>query len=101
MVKNPPANAGDVSSIPGSGKIPWRRRWQPTPVFLPGKFHGQRSLVGHSPWGHKELDMTEVTWHSRILLNTYSDAFYCILSSPEVVVETIYSYSLPFPIIPS
>ena len=33
--------------------------WQPTPVFLPGKFHGQRSLVGYSPWGHKESDMTE------------------------------------------
>ena len=40
-------------------KIPWKRRWQPTLVFLPGKSHGQRSLVGHSPWGHKkELDMT-------------------------------------------
>ena len=40
-------------------KIPWRRKWQPTPVFLPGKSHGQRSLVGYSLWGHKELDMTE------------------------------------------
>ena len=37
----------------------WRRKWQPTPVFLPGKSHGWRSLVGYSPWGHKELDMTE------------------------------------------
>ena len=41
--------------------IPWRRTWQPTPVFLPGESHGQRSLVGYSPWGLKELDMTEVT----------------------------------------
>ena len=40
---------------------PWRRAWQPTLVFLPGEFQGQRSLVGSSPWGHKELDMTEVT----------------------------------------
>jgi len=40
-------------------KIPWRREWQPTPVFLPGKSHGQRSLVGYSPWGHKESDVTE------------------------------------------
>ena len=39
-------------------KIPWRRKWQPTPVLLPGKFHGQRSL-GYSPWGHKESDMTD------------------------------------------
>ena len=40
-------------------KIPWRREWQPTPIFLPGEFHGQRSLVGYSPWGHKESNMTE------------------------------------------
>ena len=39
-------------------KISWRRKWQPTPVFWPGKSHGQRSLVGHSPWGHKESDTT-------------------------------------------
>ena len=42
---------------PWVGKIPWRRKWQPTPVFLPGKVHGQRSLVGCSPWGGKELDI--------------------------------------------
>ena len=41
------------------GKTPWRRKWQPTPVLLPEKFHGLRSLVGYSPWRHKELDMTE------------------------------------------
>ena len=41
-------------------KIPWRREWQPTPVFLPGEFHGQRSLASYSPWGHKESDMTEL-----------------------------------------
>ena len=40
-------------------KIPWRREWLSTPVFLPGEFHGQRSLVGYSPWGHKESDMTD------------------------------------------
>ena len=44
---------------PWEGKVPWRRKGQPTPVFLPGKFHGQRSLVGHSPWGYKESDTTE------------------------------------------
>ena len=38
---------------------PWRREWQPTAVFLPGKFHGQRSLVGYSAWDRKELDTTE------------------------------------------
>ena len=38
------------------GNIPWRREWQPTLVFLPGELHGQKSLVGYSPWGCKELD---------------------------------------------
>ena len=46
---------------PWVGKIPWRGAWQPTPVFLPGESHGQRSLVGYSPQGCKELDTTEVT----------------------------------------
>ena len=41
-------------------KILWRRKWQPTPVLLPGKSHGQTSLMGYSSWGHKELDMTEL-----------------------------------------
>ena len=44
---------------PWVGKIPWRRKWQPTPVLLPGKSHGRRSLVGYSPWGPKESDRTE------------------------------------------
>ena len=44
---------------PWIGKIPWRRKWQPTPLLLLGKSHGQRSLVGYSPWGRKELDTTE------------------------------------------
>ena len=58
-VKTSAYNAGDPGSIPGSGKIPWRRIWQSTPVLLPGKSHGQRSVVGYSPWGRKESDMTE------------------------------------------
>ena len=44
-------------------KIPWRRAWQPTPVFLPGEFHRQRSLVGYGPWGSKESETTEATAH--------------------------------------
>ena len=63
VVKNIPVNAGHpevVGSIPWVGKIPWRRKWQPTLIFLPGKFHGQRSLAGYNPWGGKELDMTEL-----------------------------------------
>ena len=64
MVKNSPPNAGDLGECgfdPWVGKIPWRRAWQPTPVFLPGESHGQRSLGGCSPWGHKDSDTTEAT----------------------------------------
>ena len=52
-------NAGELGSIPGWGRFPWRRKWQPTPVFLPGEPHGWRSLVGYSPRVRKESDMTE------------------------------------------
>ena len=47
-----------------SGDIPWRRAWQPTPVFLPGESHGQRSLAGYSPWCRKELEAAERLTHS-------------------------------------
>ena len=52
-VKNPPANAGDMryGFDPRVRKFPWRIAWQPTPVFLSGESHGQRSLAGYSPWG--------------------------------------------------
>ena len=49
---------------PWVGKIPWRRAWQPTPVLLPGESHEQRSLVGYSPWGCKESNVTEATGHT-------------------------------------
>ena len=45
-------------------KMPWRRKWQPTPVFLPGRFHGLKSLLGYSPWVCTESDTTGVTWHT-------------------------------------
>ena len=66
VVKNSPANAGgtlgDVGWIPGwVGKIPWRRKWQHTQVFLIEKSHGQKSLMGYSPWGCKESDVIEQT----------------------------------------
>ena len=56
VVKNPPAHTGDTGSIPGWEDL--RRKWQPTPIFLPGKSHEQRSLEGCRPWGGKKLDMT-------------------------------------------
>ena len=62
VVKNPPANAGDARDVgwdPWVRKIPWRRKWLPTLVFLPGESDGQRSLAGYSLWGRKESDTTE------------------------------------------
>ena len=63
VVKNTLTNAGDIRDTfdPWVQKIPWRRKGQPTPVFLPGKSHGQQSLVAYSPWGCKELDTTAYT----------------------------------------
>ena len=64
VVNNLPANAGDIRDltlIPGVEKTSCSRKWQATPVFLPGEPHEQRSLVGYSPWGHKELDTTEAS----------------------------------------
>ena len=58
-VKEYACSAGDARFDPWVRKIPWRRIWQPTPVFLPGKSHGWRSLTGYSPWGRKESDTTE------------------------------------------
>ena len=58
-VKASARNAGDLGLIPGSGRFPWRRKWQPTPVFLPGESQGRRSLVGYSPRARQESDTTE------------------------------------------
>ena len=66
-------NAGETGFDPWVGKMPWRRKWLLIPVFFLGEFHGQRSLVGYSPWGHIESDMTE-----RLTLNTWQLYGYAI-----------------------
>ena len=65
------------------GKISWRREWQPTPVFLPGKSHGQRNLVGYSPCGCKELDMTK-----RLILSLQP----LVICTTLIIEETGYRY---------
>ena len=62
-------------------KIPWRRKWQPAPVFLLEKSHGQQTLVGYSPMGSKELDMTKVTEHTK-------EKPTCLLEVPIIQMET-------------
>ena len=73
--KESACSAGDPGLWPGLGTPPWRWKWQPTPVFLPGEFHGQRSLAGYSPWGCKDLDTTE--W---LTLNFHELKGACIFS---------------------
>ena len=68
--KESACNAGDPGWIPGLGRSPGRREWLPTPVYLTGEIHGQRSLVGYSPWGLKESDMTEWLTLSLLLFST-------------------------------
>ena len=81
--KESACNAGDPGLIPGSGKIPRRREWQPTPVFLPGKSHGRRNLVGYSPWGHKESDTTERLTFTLPLISWWQSPFAVIVEPPE------------------
>jgi len=63
VVKSQPSSAGDIRDaglIPPSKEDPPEGKWQPSPIFLPGESHGQRSLVGYHPWGCKKSDVTEV-----------------------------------------
>ena len=75
MVKNQLADEGDMRFrfYPWIRKVPWRRACQPTPVLLPEKSQGQRSLVGYSPQGHKESNMTEGNEHAAINFNVFGE----------------------------
>ena len=79
-VKEPTCQCRRHKEIPGPDpwirKIPWRREWQPTPVFLHGESQGQRTLAGYSPWGHRESDTTE-----RLTLSLH---FQCVLALPHL-----------------
>ena len=79
VVKNPRASVGVFN--PWVGKMPWSRKWQPTPVFLPGKFHGQRNLAGYRPWGRKESDMTE-----QLGTHTQISMIYCFVTKPCCII---------------
>ena len=86
-VKNLPAVMETwVRSLGQVGKIPWRREWQPTPVFLPGKSHGQRSLEGYSSWGRKESVTTKLSMH----IFPFSSNFAVLPCSPHsLILSTI------------
>ena len=69
-IKNPPAMQEAQEFDPWVGKIPSRRKWQPAPIFLPGKSHGQSRLMGYNPKGQKKSDNTEkISTHTQEMLN--------------------------------
>ena len=73
--KESACSAGDLGPIPGSGRFPWRREWPATPLFLPGEFHGHRSLVGYNPRGRKELDATEQLTYTHTHRHTHTRCY--------------------------
>ena len=77
-------------------KILWRRAWQPTPVFLPGESHGQRSLVGYGPWGPKESDTTEVTRHHTHKCFPNPVKVFCPVYQPSTLTHDVASFPTPF-----
>ena len=103
MIKNSPANAGDKKHRldPWVGNIPWRRKWQPTPVFLPGKSHGQRSLVGYSLWGQKKKVRHDLeTKQQQLTYLLIGSCTFCLPSSnslspfPTLITTNLISFSL-------
>ena len=95
VIKNLPANAGWCKQCGFHllvGKIPWGRKWHPTLVFLPGKFHGQRSLVGYHPWGHKDSDTTE--WLSTRF--KHSKGYLCSWRSEVKLLSRIRLFATPW-----
>ena len=90
VVKNLPANAGDIRDRLDSWvrKIPWKRKWQPTPVFLPGVSHGQRSLAGYSPWGCYDLE-TKKRYGTK---SFYLNLFKLFIKIEKEYVKAVYSH---------
>ena len=84
---------------PWEGKIPWRRAWKPTPVFLPGKPHGQRSLAGYSPWGCKEsrtwLRMNTQYYETYIKYVTFITSYFKLITLPSIAYRNFRPLILP------
>ena len=98
--KEPACQCKEHKFNPWDGKVPWRRKWQPAPIFLSGKFNRQRSLAGCSPWGHRESDMTE---HAHIYciffihssIDRHLGCFHvlAIINSASMNIEEMYVFS--------
>ena len=96
MVKNLPASTGDSRFNPWVRKIPWRRKWQPTTVFLPGKAHGQRSLVCYSPWGHRvENNFVTKQQHQQNFFKKMNISPFGLLLTPKYMYFPLWMSCLP------
>ena len=80
---------------PWVGKIPCRRKWQPAPVFFPGKSHGQRSLAGYSPWGHTRVGQDWATEHTRKCMYTYTDTPFIHTTCIHIHAHSVCLYTYP------
>ena len=89
-------DARDAGFNPRVRKIPWRRKWQPTPVFLPGESHGQRSLAGYSPWGPKEIQLSIHTYHTIDRTTFFVTAVSYSTDLPQVLTDG-HLVCFPFP----
>ena len=94
VVKNPPAMQGHGFD-PWVGKIPWRRKWQPTPVFLPGKSHRQRSLVGYSPRCYKMVGDDLVTKQHHQAFTKLQEAVFLFPNHPRAGTRQLEIESVP------
>ena len=84
----------EIGFDPWIGKIPWRRKWQPTPAWLPGEFLGQRSLVGYSPWGHNDLERTE-SKHTHTHTHTHTQTLSNYLKNDEFTQVGTWTIFIP------
>jgi len=82
-------SAGDLGLIPRSGRFPWRRKWQPTPVFLRREFHRQRSVAGYCPWGCKESHTTEQLSLHLISVSSNPNFFYFMNNKTETLKKEV------------
>ena len=96
MVKNLDYKAGVPAFDPWVGKIPWRKEWRPTPMFLPGEFHGQRNLVGYSPWGRRRVPHNWMTNSLLLYLLIYFNLLSSLLSPKHVIFITFLLLSTLF-----
>ena len=91
-VKSLPAIQETWVGFLGQEDFPWRRKWQPTPVFLPRESHGQRSLAGYSPWAHKSRTRLSEEAHSIMTCSSWNFSWFCYPSPPGLFLLLVFFF---------